>query len=123
MKYFSIFIFVVMISFAFSLPAFAFPSLVPADCRGDATIGTGGGDCNLADVEGFAINIANVILGVTGSITLLMFVYGGVMYMISGGSPDKVKKATEILRNSVIGLSIILLAGLAVQVLLKKLSS
>lgn len=129
--------FILTLIFTFlALPALAFPSLIPAECSGSAELDTTkckdcsldqedrtGCCCNLSSVERTAVNVSQIILGVTGSIALLMFVIGGVMYIISGGSPDKVKKATDVLKNSAIGIAIILLAGLAVQILLKKLTS
>ncbi len=53
------------------------------------------------------INVANYILGIVGALTLLMFVYGGVMMIISGGSADKVKKGKDIIIGSVVGLMIV----------------
>ncbi len=50
------------------------------------------------------------ILGVVGIIFLVLAVYAGVMYMTAGGAPGKVKKAKEILTNSLIGLIIIVAA-------------
>ncbi|MCF7820278.1 MAG: pilin [Candidatus Pacebacteria bacterium] len=52
-------------------------------------------------------NVINAILGVVGSLTLLMFVYGGITWMTSSGAPEKVKKGKDILVWSVIGLAII----------------
>lgn len=132
----AVYSFILMPIFVFwALPALAFPSLIPAECSGEAKLidctqdcplnqeDRTGCCCNLSSVERGAVNVSQIILGVTGSIALLMFVVGGVMYIISGGSPDKVKKATDVLKNSAIGIAIILLAGLAVQILLKKLTS
>ncbi|MDI3496385.1 MAG: hypothetical protein PWQ35_406 [Patescibacteria group bacterium] len=51
--------------------------------------------------------IIDAILGVVGSLALLMFVYGGITWMTSAGNPEKVKKGTDILVWSAIGLVII----------------
>ena len=45
--------------------------------------------------------------GIAGSIAFLMFIYGGIMYILSGGEGDKVKKATMILQNASIGIVLI----------------
>lgn len=90
-------------------PAFAV-TIVPACARnqsGDAA----DLNCVLATFE----NIANLILGVTGSFALLMFVYGGFTMLASGGSEEKVTKGKTILRNAVIGILIIMLAGYIVR--------
>lgn len=52
-------------------------------------------------------NIATLILGISGSLALLMFIYGGFMMLISSGSQEKIKKARDILVGAVIGLVII----------------
>ena len=78
--------------------------------------------CNLGSVERVAVNIANIILGVTGALVLLMFVIGGAMLVFSGGSPERVKKATGIMRTTVIGLAIIILAGVLIRVGLSTLT-
>ncbi len=47
------------------------------------------------------------VMGLVGSISLAMFVYGGIVWLTSGGSPDKVKKGKDVLVWAVIGLAII----------------
>ncbi|NCF74985.1 MAG: hypothetical protein GWO87_00645 [Xanthomonadaceae bacterium] len=44
---------------------------------------------------------------VMGSLALVMFVYGGFQWMISGGNQDKVKKGKDILTWAFFGLLII----------------
>ncbi|MEK7516109.1 MAG: pilin [Patescibacteria group bacterium] len=48
-----------------------------------------------------------VVLGITGSIALLMFLYGGFTWMTAGGSPDKVEKAKNTLTWAGLGLAVI----------------
>jgi hypothetical protein len=52
-------------------------------------------------------DVVNALLGVFGALFLVLMVYGGVQYMIAGGSPDKVKAATSTLRNAIIGMVIV----------------
>ncbi len=66
-------------------------------------------------------NIALLILGVTGSIALLMFVYGGFMIVISGGESGRVTKGKTIIRNAVIGILIIMVSGVVLQYAVKQL--
>ena len=47
------------------------------------------------------------VLGIIGSITLLVFVFGGFVWMTSGGSPEKIKKGTNAMLYAAIGLCII----------------
>lgn len=50
-------------------------------------------------VEGF--------LGVVGAVALVMFVYGGILWLTSGGAADKIEKGRKIFVWSVIGLLVI----------------
>ncbi len=62
--------------------------------------------------------IINSVLGVVGSIALLMFIYGGLTWMISGGSAEKIKKGRDIIIWSAIGLVIIFASYGLVRVLI-----
>ena len=54
--------------------------------------------------------IINAVLGVVGSLALLMFIFGGLTWMTSGGSAEKVKKGRDIIMWSAIGLAIIFMS-------------
>ncbi len=51
--------------------------------------------------------VINSIFGVVGSLALIMFIYGGLIWMTSAGSQDKIKKGKDIIVWSVIGLAVI----------------
>lgn len=93
----------------FATPAAAI-TIVPK-CATDPGVKAPGLDCV---TETFG-NIAQLILGLTGSFALLMFVYGGFMLLSSGGSEEKVTKGKTILKNSVIGILIIMLSGYLIR--------
>ena len=82
-------------------PAHALQSLV----SGIGCIKTG--DCKMNDFVKLALGASKMILGISGSAALLFFVYGGVTFLISGGSQEKVTKGKQIIIGSVIGLFII----------------
>ena len=46
-------------------------------------------------------------LGVVGSIALLMFIFGGLTWMTSGGNDEKIKKGKQIIVWAVFGIIII----------------
>jgi hypothetical protein len=54
--------------------------------------------------------IINSVLGIVGSIALLMFVFGGITWMTSGGSQEKVKKGRDIIVWSALGLAVIFMS-------------
>jgi len=96
-----------------AMPVYAgLPSLVPNECLNDAA------GCNLNSIENLAANVAGIILGVSGSIALLMFVIGGFLYIFSAGNPERVSRATKILTTSMIGLALILGAGVLIKFIL-----
>lgn len=55
-------------------------------------------------------NVARLIMGITGSAALLMFVYGGFTMLTSGGVEAKVTQGKTILRNAIIGIVLVLTA-------------
>lgn len=48
--------------------------------------------------------IIRSILGFTGVLTLIMFVYGGTLWMTAAGKPEQVKKAQQTMIYAVLGL-------------------
>lgn len=95
--------------FALIITAFNFP--LPA--RADSIIDTSSsspyenGTYSLDDIMTIVINISGWILGIVGSLALLMFVYGGFMFLISAGSSDKIGQAQKIIVAAVVGLIIV----------------
>jgi hypothetical protein len=65
--------------------------------------------------------VVDSILGVVGSLALLMFVYGGIVWMTSSGNQEKVKKGRDIIVWSAIGLAIIFSAYGLTRVLIEGL--
>lgn len=62
--------------------------------------------------------VINSVLGVVGSLALIMFIYGGLTWMTSAGSADKVKKGRDIIVWSIIGLFIIFSSYILVRLLI-----
>ncbi|EKD43252.1 MAG: hypothetical protein ACD_72C00390G0003 [uncultured bacterium] len=54
------------------------------------------------------VNIIRVALGFTGMLALCLVIYAGYLWMTAGGNEEDVGKAKTLLRQSVIGLAIIL---------------
>lgn len=64
----------------------------------------------LGDVKDPRVLVGKIIsaaLGVVGSISLVIFLYGGFTWMTSGGSPDKVKHGRDLIVWAAIGLFVI----------------
>jgi hypothetical protein len=68
-----------------------------------ATGGTG-------DFKSLLLSIINYFLGFLGVLAVLMVVYGGVLYIIASGDPQKADKGKKIIMYAIIGIVIILLS-------------
>lgn len=79
------------------------------------------GDYSLNDILGIAIGASRWILGIVGSLALLMFIYGGFTFLISAGSSEKISEARKIIVAAVIGLIIIFASYLIIQFVLGSL--
>lgn len=73
------------------------------------------GDYSLNDFVQLAVNVSKTILGLVGSLALLAFVYGGIVFLISGGSSEKVEKGKQILIGAVVGLVIVFMSYTIIQ--------
>ncbi len=90
--------------------------LVP-DCAKDKD-GEAGFCCALE----MANNIKDFVLGISGSIALLLFVYAGFLWITSAGTPEKVKQGKRIMAQTVIAMLIIVVAWFAVNFVITSLA-
>lgn len=98
------YIFIIVLLGLFIVPAISYAApweLVP-NCRDNS------GGCNVCDAIQVGINVTKIMLGTLGSAALLMFVYGGVLMLISRGHSDQVQKGKDALINAVKGVIIVL---------------
>jgi hypothetical protein len=63
------------------------------------------------------------MIGLASVAVVFFLVYGGIQYMTSAGSPDKLESAKKILRNALIGLVIVIAAGTLTGILSHAYSS
>ena len=62
------------------------------------------------------------ILGLIGSVALLLIIIAGIMYMTAAGVEEKITSSKRILTGAVIGLGIALLAFSLLQVIMSVLN-
>ena len=62
------------------------------------------------DLPTFIGNIIEYALGLLGTVFIVLILYAGFQWMTAGGNPEQAKKASQTVRNSVIGLIIVILA-------------
>lgn len=76
------------------------------------------GTTNLIEIFG---KLIKAFVGLVGMIVLVVFVYGGFMWLLSAGNPEKIKKGTQAMMYALIGLFIIFSAYVIISTILKAL--
>ena len=78
--------------------------------------------CEIEEMACVGLNISRLILGFVGSAALLMFVYGGATWVISGGSSEKVNKGKTIILNALKGMALIFASWLIINLVVAALT-
>jgi len=73
------------------------------------------------DVNEVIGRIVRAIIGISGSFALAVFIYGGALWMFSGGNPERVKKGRSAMIYAAIGLVVIFLSYTLVNFILRAL--
>jgi hypothetical protein len=71
------------------------------------------------DVNVLIGKIINGVLGIVGSLALVMFIYGGFVWMTARGNRDAITKGKDILVWAIIGMVVIFTSYAAVSFVLK----
>ncbi|MFA5358535.1 MAG: pilin [Patescibacteria group bacterium] len=74
------------------------------------------GNCDICDFLSLANKIAKIIFGSFGAVAFVVFIYGGISFIIAAGNPERIKKARGILANALIGIVIIVFAWQIIHV-------
>ncbi|MEI7741343.1 MAG: Ig-like domain-containing protein [bacterium] len=90
--------------FLFALPANAQINAGLTQFGAQTALGDGG----TGGLIGIVSNIINIALGFIGVLVLVYMLYGGFLWMTSGGEDKKVTKAKQTIVNALIGLVIVL---------------
>jgi type IV secretion system pilin len=73
------------------------------------------GSVTLPEIIG---RVVSMILGLLGSISLLMFIYGGIVWMTAQGNDEKIKKAKNTIVYAILGLIVAFLSYTIVSYLM-----
>ncbi len=71
-------------------------------------------------VEGLQLKIGStisILMGLTGTIALIVFFYGGIMWMLAEGNAEGISKAKKTMIWAAIGLVAIFLSGAALSII------
>lgn len=83
------------------------PKAAPESGEGDDCPCRAQGLCSLSQVTQLAVNFIILILGISGSVALLMFVYGGFNWVFAQGRSEYIQTGKDTMKHAVIGLAII----------------
>lgn len=56
---------------------------------------------------GIWVRIARLMIGFTGVLAFVIFVYGGFTWITSGGNPERVKKGQQMLIWAIVGIAVV----------------
>ncbi len=76
----------------------------------------GGTEITGSELDTVTVNIITGILGVLGTISLAIFVYGGIHVLFSRGNQEQIQKGKTILVWAAIGIGVILGSYIILQV-------
>lgn len=76
-----------------------------------ALLGAGGQLTGRTDPGGLITGLINWVIGVSGVMSAIFVVYGGIMYMTSNGDPNRTQKAKNMIMYALIGLAIVALSS------------
>lgn len=107
-----IIIFIVFAAISAPIATYAIPELIPK-----CALAVGKEAPPLSCFLELLGNISRWILGISGSLALLYFIYGGFMLLTSRGSEEQITKGKTILSRAIIGVIIIFGAYTAVEFL------
>jgi len=110
MKKIRIFLFSIF-SFLISAQASFAAGLVP--CGGD------GNPCTWCHLFELVKNIIDFAMKILFPLAAVMIVYGGILMMVSGSSPEKFSSGKKIITSAIIGIAIALLSWLILDTIFK----
>lgn len=102
------------LAISISLSVLLFFSIIMPVFAGDSACKTEDGTVKLCNPlktietpQALIGQIINSLFGIIGSLALVMFVYGGFLWMTSSGSAEQVKKGKDIFIWAVVGLVVV----------------
>ena len=74
------------------------------------------------DIRKIIGRVISAALGIVGSLALVIFIFGGVTWMTSGGNEEKIKKGKQMILWAALGLAVIFASYAAVRFILTSLT-
>ncbi|MDO8425853.1 MAG: pilin [bacterium] len=80
------------------------------------------GNCGLPDVTVGVVQVSKFLFGISGSLALLMFTIGGIIWVTSEGNTSKITKGKQTLIHAALGMLIVFGAWVLVNTILLALT-
>ena len=74
------------------------------------------------NINDFIARIINYLLGMIGSVALVLFIYGGFLWMTSAGRAEAVAKGQKIIVWATIGMAIVFTSYILVKFFMKDIA-
>jgi len=118
-KFIKLSVALVLVVYVFSaaIMAVGAAGLVPDDQAGKCPEGYTGncGNYQLNDLMKVVLNVSDLILQLVGSLALLAFIAGGLMWLLSAGNAEWVTRGKQTVMGAVIGLAIVFTSFMIIQ--------
>ncbi len=95
----------------------------PEDGGADSCACRATGDCTLDHILQLFVNLANFTLGISGSVLLFVFTYGGFKWLMSRGDAKWVEAGKAAMTGGIVGIVIIFGAYVAINVIVSGLKT
>ncbi len=73
------------------------------------------GNCTVNDIIQTGVNFASFLMGLSGGLFLIVFIYGGAMYLLSFGDKARVDKGKKAIKGAAFGIIIVMGSWAIVQ--------
>ncbi len=77
----------------------------------------------LVGVDGVFTKLSNIALGIVGALSVIMLIWGGLRYILSGGDSKKITDAKNTILYAIIGLAIAFLSYAIINFVLNALDT
>jgi len=81
------------------------------------------GNCTLEQVLQVFVNLANFTLGISGTVLLFVFIYGGFKWLMSRGDPKWVESGRSAMTGGIVGIVIVFGSYVAINFILAGLKT
>jgi len=67
------------------------------------------------------INVLNAILGLLGGVAFIFVIYGGMLFLFSGGNEERIEKGKKTFYWAILGVTVVIMSYSIIQFLYAKL--